>query len=126
MDKLKRPDAKIKLDSYDQEIVMNYLLMTDILKFLGSPEEATTLILTSADMRDVVVRRIFTDTEDTVEKEEDLIPSGKVPIDFYDVEALLAWVLEHVTYFFMKMSLSVQEKTKGLTQVLEKAQEEKS
>lgn len=105
--KPKRPEKILKLDD-GTELTMTYLMMNDILRYVGGPEEAMLSIMNNQETRDLIVRRLLTKNGKAIEKMEDLIPLDEVEIDFFDVEDILAWTLEHVTYFFMKTAEKMQ------------------
>ncbi len=97
----KRPEKTLKLED-GTELKMSYLMLNDILRYVGTPEEALPRILSDQDTRDLIVRRLLTDNDKPIEDMKDLIPVADLEIDFFDVEDILAWTMEHVTYFFMK------------------------
>lgn len=105
----KRPDKSIKIESLDnKEIKMSYTLFNDLLRFVGTMDEAMSSILTSQDTRDLVLRRVLTDSDKPVEDVKDLIPVEDIEIDVFEIEDILGWVMDHVTYFFMKTAVRLK------------------
>ena len=120
MDKVKRPEATLKLEESGVEFKMTYLMLNDILGLVGGPGEAAQALLTDQFTRDFVIRRLSTPADDSVKEEEDLVKTGDVKIEIYEIEEVIGWVIEHVTYFFMRTGKKVQEKTQHLSDDLEK------
>ena len=99
-----RPEKSLHLEDSDITLTMTYVVMSDILRFVGNIDTAVTAIMTDQDTRDLIIRRLLTDSKKPVKELDDLIPSEEVEIDIFDMDDIMAWVLDHVTYFFMKMA----------------------
>lgn len=106
-----RPDKQIHLEESDMTFTMTYVVMNDILRFVGTIDQAMASIMTDQDTRNLIIRRLMTDNKKPIQKDEDLIPMEDVDVDIYDLDDLFAWVLDHVTYFFMRMASKVSEST---------------
>ena len=104
-----RPDKELVLEDSGMTFKMTYVVMNDILRYVGGPDEAVTAILTSQDTRDLILRRLLTDNKKPIEKLEELIPVEDVELDIFEIDDALAWVMEHVTYFFMKTADKVMK-----------------
>lgn len=110
-DKPSRPDKSYKLES-GEELVMTYVIFNDIVRFVGSVDVAVQSIMTSQDTRDVVLRRLLSSSKKQIEDEKDLLPIEEVDgkVDFFEIDDLLAWTMEHITYFFMSQASSMQQR----------------
>ena len=99
-----RPEKELVLEESGKTLKMTYLMMNDILRYVGSPDEAMSLLLTSQDTRDLVIRRLLTDTDKPIEDLKDLMPVSEVNeiVDIFEIDDIIAWTMEHVTYFFMR------------------------
>lgn len=99
--KPQRPEKTLTLEN-GTELKMTYLMMNDIMRYVGGPDEAMMAITQNQDTRDLIVRRLLTDNNKPIEKMEELIAIEDVEIDFFEVDDILAWTMEHITYFFMR------------------------
>lgn len=102
MPSVEKPALSIHLESCDRTIKMVYGLEMDLRRILPDPQTAMQLIMSDAYTQDYVVRRCLTVTKKMVLQPDELIDFEEVDIDSDDVEKLLAWVMEHSLYFFMK------------------------
>ena len=109
-DNVDRPDKELQLESLEEPLVMTYVVFNDVLRFVGSVDQAMDAIMHSQDTRDLVLRRVLSDAKKPVEEVEDLIPVEEVGIDIFEVDEVLAWVMEHVTYFFMNQASKMQQR----------------
>lgn len=109
------PSKTIRFEEDDIDLTMTYGMLSEILKFLGDSEEAVMILLTDANVRDYVVRRLFTDTRTPVEKVEDLISPFEIDLNPLNLDILLAWVADHVTHF----TLSTAQKAQAVVQKYE-------
>ena len=62
----KRPEKTLKLED-GTELKMSYLMLNDILRYVGTPEEALPRILADQDTRDLIVRRLLTDNDKPID-----------------------------------------------------------
>ena len=108
MDAPKRPDKEITLPESGIVVKMTYVVFNDILRFVGTIDEALSSILTNQETRDLIIRRCLTDSGKPIENMEDLISPNDVEIDIFEMDDLLGWVMEHVAYFFMRTATSMQ------------------
>lgn len=106
---LPRPSKELTVDSLDKPLLMTYPMMNDILRFVGSLDEALNSILRSQEIRDIIIRRLLTETEESVVDVAQLLPASKVNMDIYDIEVVLGWVMDHIVYFFTKTTGRLEE-----------------
>ncbi len=111
-DKLERPEEEIKVTGREEPIRMTYVIFNDILRFVGTPDEAIASIMTSQDTRDLILRRLLSNYKKPIEDSKDLIPVEEMGISIYEIDDVLAWVIEHVTYFFMSQAEKLQKRMK--------------
>lgn len=93
---------KIQLDNGDTKTIhMTYGLWNDFQRVMP---DATVVVeggLADPFLRDYLIRRCFTDAKKFIEKEDDLIPVGEMPVsDPDEIEKLLSWITAHLLYFF--------------------------
>lgn len=103
-----RPEKSLKLEDSNMELTMTYVVFNDILRFVGTIDEAVISISTDQRVRNLIVRRLLTDNKKPINDDEDLIALEDVELDIFEIDDILAWVMEHVTYFFMKMADKIQ------------------
>jgi len=103
-----RPEKQLELPETGRTLTMTYLMMNDILRYVGGPDEAMEQIMMNQSTRDVIIRRLFTDNNKPIEKLEDLDPIEDINIDIFEMDDVLSWTLEHVAYFFMKTAEKIQ------------------
>jgi len=120
VDEVPRPSATIEVESLDDPIVMNYVVFNDILRFVGGIEEAFASIMNSQETTDLIIRRLLTDNKKPIDSLEDLIGSEEVTLDIFDIDEVLAWVMEHVTYFFIAKADKVGKAMKKFPGMKEK------
>lgn len=109
MDKdVSRPAKELTLPESGTVLTMTYAVFNDILRFVGGIEEAMVSVMTNQETRDLIVRRMLTDNTKSIQNIDELIPSSEVKADIFEVEDILAWVMEHVTYFFMRTATKMQ------------------
>lgn len=106
----KRPDKTLKLPESGLEITMTYMVFNDILRFVGTLEEAMQSLLVNQETRDLVLRRLLTKSEKPVEDVKDLIPVEEMNIDIFEMNDALGWTMEHIAYFFMKTATTMQDR----------------
>lgn len=104
----KRPDKTLKLKESELEITMTYVVFNDILRFVGTVDEAMNSILTNQETRDLILRRLQSSPRKAIENLDELIPVEEMTIDIFEMDDALGWVMEHVAYFFMKTATSMQ------------------
>ncbi len=115
-----RPDKELILKDSGMTIKMTYVVFNDILRYVGSIEDAMTSVMTNQDIRDLIIRRLLTDNKKPVEDLKDLIPLEDVEVDIFELDDMLAWTLEHVTYFFMKTASKMQASMTRFPEMVEK------
>jgi hypothetical protein len=116
-----RPDKEFKLVS-GKTLKMTYVVFNDILRFVGTIDEAFTSIMTNQDVRDLIIRRLLTDYNKPINDLENLIELEKVDeeLDIFEMDDLLAWTMEHVTYFFMRTATKMHESASKFPEVAAK------
>lgn len=115
----KRPEKSLTLQD-GKILTMTYVVFNDILRYVGSVEEAMASLMTNQDVRDLVVRRLLTDNKKPVEDLKDLIPLEDVDIDIFELDDILSWTMEHVTYFFMRTASKMQASVTKFPEMFEK------
>ncbi len=109
------PAKSIRFEESDIEIKMTYGLLSEILKLLGGGEEAVLTLLGDDNVRDWVIRRIFTESKEPITVVEDLINPYEIDLDPLELDRLIAWVADHVTHF----TISTAQKTQAVVQKYE-------
>ena len=110
----------ITVDGEEKTITMSYGLFNEIMRVIPSPELIASLIVTDADLRDYVIRRMLTGNK-KVTTDADLVDPFDLDIDMDRVDELVAWVAEHVLHFFMKSAAKtakIGEKYQGTVEEL--------
>lgn len=115
-----RPSKDIVLKDSGVTLVMSYPIFNDILRFVGGMEDAIVSLMTSQEVRDLVVRRLMTDPKKEIKDIDDLTPSHEVELDIFELEELLAWTMEHVVYFFMKNATGMKASAAKYPALMEK------
>jgi hypothetical protein len=115
-----RPDKELVLKESGITLRMSYVVFNDILRYVGSAEEAMTQIMINQDIRDLIIRRLLTDHKKPVNDIKDLIPIEEVEIDIFELDDVLAWTMEHVTYFFMRTATKMYDSVSKFPEVAEK------
>lgn len=118
--KIDRPAKELTLEDSEATFRMTYVVFNDILRFVGNIDEAMVSIMTNQEVRDLIIRRMLTDNDKPIQDIKDLIPSEQVSIDIFEIEDVLAWVMEHVTYFFMKTATRIQESVGKYPEMLQR------
>ena len=109
------PPKTISFPEDNIEIKMTYGMLAEILKIIGDGENAIEVLIGDSHTRDLVIRRIFTNTKEPVLKVEDLVSSYDIDLDPLSVDELIAWVADHVTHF----TISTVKKTQAVVQKYE-------
>ena len=119
-DTVNRPSKELVLEESGLTLKMTYVVMNDILRFVGSLQEAMVSMMESQETRDLIIRRLLTDTKKPIEDMKDLIPYEEIELDIFEIDDVLAWVSDHVTYFFMRTAGKIQEATKKYPEIMQK------
>ena len=114
-----RPDKELVLES-GATLKMTYVVFNDILRYIGGIEEAMTSIMTNQDVRDLIIRRLLTDTKKPVEDLKDLISAEDVEIDIFELDDILAWTMDHVTYFFTNTASKMYQRVNRYPEMADK------
>lgn len=115
-----RPAKELTLPESGITLTMTYVVFNDILRYVGGIEEAMTSVMTNQDVRDLIIRRLLTDNRTPVEDLKDLIKLEDVEVDIFELDDMLAWTMEHVTYFFMRTASKMQATVSRFPEVSEK------
>lgn len=115
-----RPEKTLKLAESGTELTMNYVVFNDILRFVGGIDEAMISIMTNQEVRDLIIRRLMTDNKKPIQDIKDLISPEEMDVDIFEIEDMLTWVMEHVTYFFMRTATSMQVSVSKYPEMLAK------
>lgn len=117
---LTRPNKELKLEETGITLTMTYVVFNDILRYVGSIEDAMVSIMTNQDVRDLVVRRLLTDHKKPVEDIKDLIPLTEVEVDIFELDDILSWTMEHIAYFFTRTATKMEESVSRVPGLKEK------
>jgi hypothetical protein len=88
-------------------------MYNDIMRLIGDPQNATQLLIQDAGTRDLVIRRLYTDNNKAINEIDELIDSFEIDILPTELDSILGWVIDHVTYFLLstgRMSAEVMSK----------------
>ncbi len=121
--KPERPDKSLKVDSLEEPIVMTYVVFNDILRFTGTVDEALNSVMTSQETRDLILRRLLSDAKKPIRDIDELVPVehvDEIGLDFFEIQDILGWTMEHITYFFMSQGLQMQQRMARFPEMLEK------
>jgi len=105
------PNKSIKTEA-DQELVMTYGMFTDIMRLIGEQEDTVSILMTDANVRDLVIRRLFTPMKKAVENVDELINPYEIDISPLELDSIIAWVADHVMHF----TISTAEKTRPVVE----------
>jgi hypothetical protein len=89
-------------------LTMSYGMFTDIMRIMGDSEDAVGLLMTDNNVRDQVVRRLFTKTRKAIQSLDDLIDSFEIDVNPLEQSNIVAWVADHVMHF----TVSTAEQTR--------------
>jgi hypothetical protein len=117
---ISRPEKTLTLPESDITLTMTYVVFNDILRFVGSIEQAMDSVMTNQEVRDLIIRRMLTDNKKAIQDIKDLVSLEEVEVDIFELDDILAWVMEHVTYFFMKTATRMQASVAKYPAMLEK------
>jgi hypothetical protein len=83
-----------------KEVLMSYGLLNQLVRTVGDLEQLGSMSI-DPDVRDAILKQVLSERTrgGKITKEADL---DDIEISVEDVEALLAWVGEHVLNFFLK------------------------
>lgn len=99
---MERPSLSIdlKVNGEIKTITMSYGLFNEVMKAVGEPDKIQDLLVTDPYLRDYVIRRMLTGNK-KVREDEDLVDPFDLDLDVRDLDDLLAWVGDHILYFFI-------------------------
>lgn len=112
---LSLPSPTFTVKSSEKELRMSYGMFSDIMRLLGNTEDLAMLLVVDASSRDLVLRRLFTDTKKSINGVDDLVDSFEVDILPSEMDDILAWVADHASYFLISTG-------RALSGVMEKYQ----
>lgn len=101
------------------ELFMSYGMFNDIMRILGATEDAVDLLISDSNVRDLVVRRLFTKLDHALENTEELINPHDMPVSPLELDDIVAWVADHVIHF----TISTAEKTRPVVERYQSRQE---
>lgn len=117
-----RPPLKHEVqldDGGTHSVHMTYGLWNDFQRVMPDAGTVIESGLNDPYLRDYVTRRCFSDAKKMVEKEEDLIDVGEMPVsDPIELEKLQSWVAGHLLYFFGASAVATRKMGKTFSQVL--------
>lgn len=109
------PNPTYKIPSNERELRMSYGMFNDIMRLIGNPQDATQLLITDSVTRDLVIRRLFTENNKSIDKVEDLIDSFEIDILPTEIDGICGWVADHCAHFLLstgKAMLNLETKYK--------------
>ena len=112
--KTPRPEKSLKVG--DHTLTMTYGMFGEVMRLIGSAEDTVDILLRDPQVRDLIVRRLFTDLQRPIEDFNELINPFEIDIDPLEQDAIVAWVAEHALHFTMSTAQKAQK-------VVEKYQE---
>ena len=119
-EKLKAPPKTLKIG--DTELVMSWGMKQEILKFINwVPGVDIQQIMMDQSLQSLIIRRLFTETKKPIEKVDELVNIFDIDLDDDQNADVLAWVIEHLMYFFVTSLGEVSrlgEKYKDLAKTL--------
>lgn len=115
-----RPDKELVLEESGITLKMTYVVFNDILRYVGSIEDAMLSIMSNQDVRDLIIRRLLTDHKKPVEDITDLIPMNEVEVDIFELDDILSWTMEHIAYFFTRTATKMEESVSRVPGLKEK------
>lgn len=104
---LSLPEPTYTVPSNGRVLTMSYGMFSDITRLVGDPENLTAILVTDPMARDLVLRRLFTDNSKSVDKIEELVDSFEIDILPTELDGILAWVADHVSYFLVSTGRSL-------------------
>jgi hypothetical protein len=107
---LQRPSLEfhLKLNGESHTIKMTYGLFNEVMVVIPNPEDIGELLITNAGLRDYIIRRMLTGNK-RVTNEEDMVDAFSMDVDITDLNNLVAWVGDHILYFFMTSAAKTAE-----------------
>lgn len=102
------PTPTYIIPSSEHELKMSYGMFNDIMRLVGDVQNASTILITDSMTRDLIVRRLFTDTKKALEKTEDLVDSFEIEILPSELDGIMAWVVDHITHFLLSTGKTMQ------------------
>lgn len=111
------PNPTYTVVSSGKELRMSYGMFNDIMRLIGNPQDASQLLMTDSMTRDLVIRRLYTETPKSIEKTEDLIDSFEIDILPSEIDGIVAWVADHTAHFLVSTG-------QAMTTVMEKYKEQ--
>lgn len=114
---LKAPDSRLTVTyrGEQRELFMSFLRMNSCLRMLGEPERLSVMLL-DPDTCELMLRVVLAEKGQTgrdVELQDDDLSDE-------DVDRILLWVQEHLTYFFMKRFQQLGDKTRALEPIAQR------
>lgn len=94
----------IKVGDEARTLKMPYGMLVELLRITGCGDVSQVgLLVTDLYARDLVIRRLLTpDLKEPMTDEKQLIPSFDLEISADTVDAIIAWVLEHLMDHFTR------------------------
>lgn len=88
---------------------MSYGMFNDVMRILGSGQDAVEILMSDPALRDLVVRRLFTDTRKPISDiNEDLINPFEIEASPCELDEIVAWVADHVLHFMVSTAAKTQ------------------
>jgi hypothetical protein len=101
------PPKTLTIES-GEVLTMSYGMFTDIMRLMGDSEDAVSMLMGDSNVRDWVVRRLFTKAQKPIESADDLINPFDMDVNPLEQSNIIAWVADHVMHF----TVSTAEQTR--------------
>ena len=80
---------------------MSYGMFSDIMRIIGDNEDTLELLMNEPNIRDQVIRRLFTPTKKPIQSIDDLINPFDIEASPMEMDVIIAWVVDHAMHFTM-------------------------
>lgn len=102
------PNPTYTVESTGQELRMSYGMFNDVMRIIGHTQDLSVVLITDPMVRDLVIRRLFTDNKKAIDKEVDLINSFDIEALPSELDGILAWVADHASHFLVSTGRTMQ------------------
>jgi len=103
------PEPTYTVPSTSKELRMSYGMFSDIMRLVGNAQDVTMSLINDSISRDLVLRRLFTDTKKALTSTDDLIDSFEIEILPTEIDGIIAWVADHASYFMLSTGNAMGE-----------------
>lgn len=104
---ISQPPKNLPVGAYNFQ--MTYGMLMEMSRMLPDPSAALQLAMNDNFTQDYIIRRLATPINTPVKSIDDLVEAHTIDLDTDAFAAVLTWVVQHVLYFFIKRTRSLQE-----------------